>query len=91
MTHLKILGKTWRIRFAPNMGCRGDCDPPNQPGKEIRISTALGGEERLEVIIHESLHCAGWFIDESFVEQFAAGVARNLWRLGYRPMEEAKR
>jgi hypothetical protein len=81
---VKVLGKIWRLRFAPNMGARGTCDPPSAPGKEIRISSSLRGEERLEVLIHELLHGAGWHIDESFVEQFASDAARVLWRLGYR-------
>ncbi len=84
MTRLTILGRRWRLRFAPNMGNRGECDPPDQPGKEIRISSSLDGEERLEVLIHELLHAAGWHIDETFVERFARDVARTLWRLNYR-------
>jgi hypothetical protein len=84
MMRLRILGKLWRLRFAPNMANRGDCDPPTQPKKEIRISSALHGEERLEVLIHELVHSAGWHIDESFVERFASDAARALWRLGYR-------
>ncbi len=78
---VKILGKVWGLRFAPNMGNRGDCDPPDQPGKEIRISSSLRGEQRLEVLLHELLHAAGWHIDESFVEQFAADAARAIWRV----------
>lgn len=88
MKRLKILGKVWRLRFAPNMANRGDCDPPCQRGKEIRISSSLRGEERLEVLIHELLHAAGWHIDESFVERFAADAARALWRAGYRNGDE---
>ncbi|MGE0607701.1 MAG: hypothetical protein AB7O62_11475 [Pirellulales bacterium] len=88
MQRLKILGKYWRLRFAPNMANRGDCDPPNLPHKEIRVSSALSGEERLEVLIHEFVHAAGWHIDETFVERFAADTARALWRLGYRDREK---
>ncbi len=69
------------------MANRGDCDPPNQPGKEIRISSALRGEERPEVLIHELVHAAGWHIDEMFVERFARDAARALWRLGYHDRE----
>lgn len=87
MIRIKILGKLWRLRFAPNMANRGDCDPPQQAGKEIRISSALRDEERLEVLIHEFVHAAGWHIDETFVEQFARDAARALWRLGYRDQE----
>lgn len=84
MTQLTMLGRRWRLRFAPNMSNRGQCDPPDLPRKEIRISTSLAGEERLEVLIHELLHAAGWHIDETFVERFASDVARILWRLNYR-------
>jgi hypothetical protein len=87
MIRIKILGKVWRLRFAPNMANRGDCDPPQQSGKEIRVSSALRDEERLEVLIHEFVHAAGWHIDETFVERFARDAARALWRLGYRDQE----
>jgi hypothetical protein len=81
---VKVLGKVWRLRFAPNMANRGDCDEPDQPGKEIRIACNLQGEERLEVLLHELVHAADWHLDESFVERFASDAARALWRLGYR-------
>ena len=81
---VQILGKRWQLRFAPNMAGRGDCEPPTQPNKAIRISSTLADEERLEVLLHELLHAAGWHIDESFVERFATDAARVLWRLGYR-------
>ena len=85
---VKVLSRIWHLRFAPNMANRGDCDPPDQRNKEIRVSTSLRGEERLEVLIHELVHAAGWHIDETFVEQFASDAARVLWRLGYRDSEE---
>jgi len=85
---IKVLGKLWQLRFAPNMANRGDCDQPDQRGKEIRISSSLRGEQRLEVLIHEMVHAAGWHIDETFVERFAKDAARALWRLGYRNRNE---
>lgn len=85
---VQVLGKVWQLRFAPNMANRGDCEPPDKRGKEIRISSSLYGEQRLEVLIHELLHAAGWHIDESFVEQFARDAARTLWRVGYRNADE---
>jgi hypothetical protein len=85
---IKILDKLWNLRFAPNLANRGDCDPPTAPGKAIRVSSGLHGEERLEVLIHEFVHAAGWHIDEGFVEDFARDTARALWRLGYRNGDE---
>ena len=81
---VKLLGKVWNLRFAPNLANRGECDAPTQTAKEIRVASQLRGEERLEILIHEMVHAAGWHLDESFVERFAADVARALWRLGYR-------
>ncbi|RIK72917.1 MAG: hypothetical protein DCC68_25715 [Planctomycetota bacterium] len=82
---VRMLGKRWRLRFVLNLGAnRGDCDAPDRRAKEIRVAAGLRGEERLEVLIHELVHAAGWHIDESFVERFAADAARVLWRLGYR-------
>lgn len=85
---VKVLGKYWRLRFVPNLANRGDCDGPATRHKEIRLAAGLHGEERLEVLLHELLHAAGWHIDEAFVERFAGDAARALWRLGYRSRDE---
>ncbi|MFV1964329.1 MAG: hypothetical protein ACC628_02815 [Pirellulaceae bacterium] len=87
MMRVKILNRLWNLRFALNMTNRGDCDPPEKPGKEIRISSRLRGEARLGVLIYELVHAAGWHIDEKVAEQFAGDTARVLWRLGYRSQE----
>jgi hypothetical protein len=81
---VKILGKHWNLRFAPNLANQGDCDPPTARGKEIRVASRLRGEERLEVLLHELVHAGIWNLDEQFVDQFAHDAARVLWRLGYR-------
>ena len=87
---IRVLNRFWNLRFAPNLANRGDCDAPDKPGKEIRVSSSLRGEERLEVVVHELVHAAGWHIDEGFAEQFAGDVARVLWRLGYRDQTTTK-
>ncbi len=53
---VKLLGRVWNLRFAPNLANRGDCDPPDVPKKEIRVLSTLTGEERLEVLVHEMVH-----------------------------------
>lgn len=83
-----ILGKRWRLRFAPNLKNRGDIDPPGVPDKEIRIGSDLRGELRLDTILHEFTHGGFPNIDEATVDQFATDVARGLWRLGYRNTNE---
>jgi hypothetical protein len=37
--------------------------------------------------LHELVHAAGWYLDESFVGQFASDAAGALWRLGYRHVD----
>jgi hypothetical protein len=87
---LTILGKRWRLRFVPTLGAgnhRGDCDPPTEKGKSIRIASGQDSESLMDTLIHEMLHAAGWNLDEEFVERFATDVARELTRLGYRKSE----
>jgi hypothetical protein len=82
---ITILGRRWNLRFGnAGKGHVGRCDPPDKPKKEIVVSPRVKGQLRLDTIIHECTHAAGWHIDEPFVEQFATDLARTLWRLGYR-------
>ncbi len=83
---LTIMGKRWLLQFVPwidSKRSRGHCDPPDKPKKEILILERLKGEERLEVLIHEQVHAAGWHLDEGYVKQFSIDLARNLTKLGY--------
>lgn len=85
---VSILGKTWNLEFVPRRECGtdaiGSCDSPDMPRKTIRVASGLKGVDRLDTIIHESIHAAHFALDEAFVEQFASDLARILWRLGYR-------
>lgn len=81
---IRVMRRYWHLRAAPNLANRGDCDPPDRAKKEIRILSTLRGEERLEVVLHELVHAAGWHLDEDFAAEFAGDAARILWRLGYR-------
>lgn len=83
-----IMGKRWRVCFTPLRSELGFCESPDTPNKRLVIDSRLTGEERLEVIIHEAKHAGGWYRSEEFVEQEASDLARLLWRLGYRCMEE---
>lgn len=78
-----VSGKRWNLRFVKTKTYDGECDPPTKPKKEIRIAARLKGEEKLDAVIHELLHAAGWHIDEEFVGKFATDAARALTKLGY--------
>ena len=84
---LYLMGKCWNLRFVRGLlrrSLRGECDPPEVKGKEIRIEESLQGEELLEVLIHEMLHAANWHASEEWVETTSRDLARALTRLGYR-------
>jgi hypothetical protein len=86
---IKILNKFWDLVFVPQlysqegMKTLGQCDPPDTPNKKIKVLKSLKGQERLEVLIHEMLHAADWYKDESWIEQIAHDIAHALHKLGY--------
>lgn len=82
--NIRILGRDWHLEFVRLRNARGKCQHPESVWRRIQIHKPLKGEERLEVLLHEMLHAAGWHIDEGFVEEFAADAAKVLWELGYR-------
>lgn len=88
---VQLVGKRWRLQFAPRLSDDGRCDPPDQTGKTITIALRLRGERHLCVLIHEMLHAVGWHIDEQHIDQTASDIARVLWRLGYRQQSPAGR
>lgn len=85
--HFTILGKRWRLewvkRFPHRQQC-GECDHPNAIDKAIKIKEGMSEQDTLDTLIHESIHAAGWHLDEDFVEELATDIARMLIRLGYR-------
>ena len=81
--HITINGKRYRLRWVSyRRRVHGECDPPHVPGKEIWIDERLRGERKLEIIIHEMVHAAAWWLSEEFVSQVAKDIARALVRLG---------
>lgn len=61
-------------------------------GKKFRVyvDPKLTGRDRLDTVIHESLHVALWHAEEEWVDETATGIAKLLWELGYRCEKESK-
>lgn len=88
---IRILGKTWDLRFPPHEemgGKAGSCDHPGQRNKSIDVWDELRGEECLDTIIHECLHAGAYnVLGEHFCEQIGTDIARAvltkdaLWRI----------
>lgn len=88
-----LLGRRWRLLFVPRLGEAGQgddgqCDPPDCPGKAIRVRADLRQTALLETLLHEMLHACNWTHDENHVTRSAADMAQILWRLGYRRQGE---
>lgn len=78
-----ISGKRWRVIRKRQAHAWGTCDRPTTPDKAIVIDPHIRGEKLLEVILHESLHAAGWHIDEEFIAEYARDAARLATRMGF--------
>lgn len=89
---VKILKKMWTLKWVPNLGqCWGDCSDRDAPGRTVRFKQGLKGQDELEVLLHEFLHCGGFHLSEEFVDEWANDVARILYKLGYRKVNDATR
>ena len=79
-----ILGKRWEMRFTRlPKDTDGECDPPERPGKEIRIQQGLSEENLLSTIVHECLHASDWHRTEAWVEEVADDIAKILIKVGF--------
>lgn len=85
--HVTVRGKRWKLAYVRmSDGVDGDCDPPNKPGKEIRINRRLRKHPHTlcETLIHEILHAAMWVLDEEAIDTAAIDMARILYQQGLR-------
>ena len=82
---IRIRGKTWTLCTHEMPDNHGLCEyEPSTPKKHIWVHPECSGEKMLEILLHESLHCALVDIDEEAVTETAASQAKILWDLGYR-------
>jgi hypothetical protein len=74
---ITVMGQKAELVFAKlgRQKARGLCDPPGDKPRRIWIDPRLEGKELAEVVIHECVHLACWFLEEDFVEQLAADIA----------------
>ena len=53
-------------------------------GREVYVAAGLPPRRALDVAIHEAIHAEEPDLPEATVKRLGSGVARFLWRLGYR-------
>jgi hypothetical protein len=77
----KLAGKYWEVKYVPNLGSRGLCDPPTKKNKTVTIWQGLKGQELMEVLLHELIHCVMYReLDEDFVTEVADDISRAIWK-----------
>ena len=87
----KIGGILWRVKFVKSSEISrtawGTCDWP--PGKRptICIRASMTPAQRLDTIIHETLHASLPLLDEEAVRASATDIARVLTKSGYKYAE----
>lgn len=82
---VRLAGRYWRWMYAT---LRGKADGWTIYAKRtVLIHDRLRPQRRLEVEIHECLHCLYPDLSEESVTASAADLRRLLWRLGYRKAE----
>jgi hypothetical protein len=87
----KIGGILWRVKFVKSSEISrtawGTCDWP--PGKRptICIRASMTPAQRLDTIIHETLHASLPLLDEEAVRSSATDIARVLTKSGYKRAE----
>jgi hypothetical protein len=88
---ITFLGKRWLVRWVARLGSKrgkrggvvGDCSPPDQPSRTIRVQAGLSRSEEREILIHELTHAAFYAMDEGAVRSFAANLNAALTKLGH--------
>ena len=81
-THI-FRGKKYKIFFRnpSNRTHLGTCD---YAAKEIEVRPTLDSKDKLDVIIHESLHACFADIEDDAISETATTIANLLMKLGYK-------
>lgn len=83
-----VKGIRWTLRFTRLRGSAdGWCYFTE---KKILVCKKLRGVRRLDVIVHELLHAHNQSMPEHDVSRTASGVAKVLWDLGYRCLDDVE-
>lgn len=66
----------------------GECTAPTAKSRYVKVDSRIRGELELDTTVHELLHAAAWeVLDDDWVDSTATGIARLLYRLGYRKVD----
>lgn len=79
-----LAGRVWKWTYTR---LRGSADGWANDNGTVLIHDRLTPRRRLEVELHEALHCLYPDLSEETVTSGAADLRRLLWRLGYRRKE----
>jgi len=74
---IKLSTGTWRVVMRP-------CEGLTIYGQTMVINTPNENEERLDTIVHETLHASNYKLTEAEVSRMANDISSVLWKAGYR-------
>ena len=79
-------GKRYRILWRKARLAQGSCDSPKTPASNRNIFVNPNGTEkdRINVLIHETIHACVWNLDEDTVKQTADDITNFLYKCGLR-------
>jgi hypothetical protein len=78
-----VFKKLGRFRIGKHQ-VLGYCESPDCDPCHIYVDSRLAGKKKMEIVLHEMLHRAGWHIDEEFITRLAADAANVLDQLGFK-------
>jgi hypothetical protein len=90
VTSVTIRGRRYQVTFPRRLpkDTVGDCSHPSARRKRIRVLRGLSEKLTLDTLIHECLHAADFDKKEEWANETATAIARLLWELGYRRVED---
>ena len=62
----------------------GEIDPPDRPGKQIRVARNQTPIDTLDTVLHECLHAAFPDLCEDAITEAATDISKALFRMGCR-------
>lgn len=75
-------GEKWLLKFCRTpSGIYGDC---NYQTNEVRVSSRLVGQDKLDVLLHELIHARWPDLNEESVCEFASELAGICHAVGFR-------
>ena len=81
----KFVGRKYELIWmdVPADELYGNCSPPWDKPRQIKVNMNLTPEHTLEILIHEAWHASDWHAPEWLITQASKDMAKFLTAQGY--------